>query len=410
MRNPTDLSPSSAKVIWLLIIACMFPAYAFFQLSSLNVLSQYLLRLFPNNINIISSLSSVYLLTDAIMLIPAGIILESFKLKYVMSLALFIILAGILIFSYSSNIICIYTGRILMGIGHSFAFLSGFKIVRNITHKNKWGMSMAFVISIAMVGGALAQAPLAYTVAHYGVKNTLFVNFIIGLFLLVISVYALSALPENIIKFNINSLHKKLIMVVRNPINSVMGIVIGILSAPLLLLGTSWGNLYLMHVVGLSVYKSTVVTSLVFISVIVSMPAFGFFSDIFRRDGDIVLSGSIICLILSILFLLLHNSSFYVQAILVFLLSFFSGVQVLGYVFVNKKNIPSIQNTALAYSNVVIMLVGSLLPYLFSKFMLVDNIIHDENTSHSILYGFIVMPVLFLVAIIIFCSLKKRIE
>ena len=67
----------------LFLLANFLPAYAFFQLASLNTLSSQLLSFFPAQPGVISNLSFIYLLADAIFLVPAGFLLDRFDLKYI---------------------------------------------------------------------------------------------------------------------------------------------------------------------------------------------------------------------------------------------------------------------------------------------------------------------------------------
>lgn len=389
----------------LFIAASLLPAYAFFQLASLNTLSTSLLKL--GNDSFISNLSTTYLLVDAIFLIPAGILLDHIHLKKLMPIALSILLIGVLISSFADTKTLFYIGRIITGIGHSFSFLIGLKIIRGCFSNSKYlSTAISLMLTTAMLGGFMAQSPLAYLANHVGIHIALRIDFGLGILLLFYVVFILQFFQDNLSsnqQYHL-SLTQQLISVIKVPQNIPLGALIGILSAPLLLIGSTWGAQYLIHINKFSSQEAEFLSSIIFIGTIIGMPCFGWLADRFGALKKLILIGMILAIITSILFLTLHAKIMALQSSILFFLAFAGGAQSLGYALITQSNHSHLQNTAMALANVVIMLVGAAFPFIFE---LISKL-YPENNTAALWHGMLVMPAAFITGLLLLLIIKKQ--
>lgn len=350
----------------LLVVAVIFAAYAFFQLASLNTLSISIASEFPQLLNLIPHLSFIYLITDAVFLIPAGLLLDRLPLKYLMPTALSFLILGAIFLTIAHGNYGLYMARFISGIGHAFAFLTGFKIIRYCVSDRHQAIGISMVVSIAMLGGFIAQAPFEVLVRYLGWRHAMLIDVSFGAVFLLFSLMMLQFFPEHKLlnnKLQLKDFALQLLSAAKNIENFTLGAVIGLLSIPILLLASGIGNLYLIEVRHLSAYQASSISSLIFLGTIVGMPFFGWVSDKIGNALKVMLMAAGISLIISIFTFFFLDNDIYVQGFLFLGLAFFTASQSLGYVLINKYN-ARYKNTAMALANVIIMLVGSLCPIL----------------------------------------------
>lgn len=358
----------------LYFIGALFAAYAFFQLASINTLAIYLLNDIANKSSLINNSSMFYLLFDAIGLIPAGLFLDRISLKYLMPVAILLLVFGTILLANAHTTAIIYLGRCVQGTAHSFAFLMGFKIARYCFTKKHLAIAMSMVVTIAMLGGFIAQAPFNSLILIIGWRKAMWLNIGFGAMLAILAIIALKNIKHQYQEgLSVKALTLQLISAIKIPTNFLMGLVIGLLSTPILFIGSSVGDVYLIKMMHASITQASIINSLLFVATIIGMPLFGILGDKYRLLSVLGVS-ILVSILIGIAICFTHNSNIYLQGVLFFALAFFSAAQTLGYVFITVTNVSDNQNTSMAFSNVIIMLVATLIP-LISSLMALEKAI-----------------------------------
>ncbi len=346
--------------IFLLPIAFIFPMYAIFQLASLNTIAPILLKSLPDgNISLIPRLSMLYLLMDALFILPAGILFDHIHAKYLFPIAMCCIIFGNIFSLVGNQLWLIYWGRAIIGIGHAFAFLLGFKLIRQLAHKKKHGFYMSSMVSIAMLGGMIAQTPYALLIKHIGWEYSQIINVSCGILLMLVGFYSLSDFFDNtlITRINTQQLFFDVVSTLKNYKVILMGLLIGLLSVPLLILASSFGNIMFHKYYLLSEIDSTKISSTIFLANLVGMPFFGWLYDNGLTVYRITITSVIISIITAVI-LVIPWRNFYIILLLMFIVSFSCSVQSLGYVIVSKVSKQHQSNTSMAVANVVLLLTN----------------------------------------------------
>jgi sugar phosphate permease len=174
---------SYAWIVW----GVMVIAYAikFFHSLSMGVVKDDLILEFGLSETSFVSIGNVFFYIYLVMQIPTGLLVDTLGPRLVASAGTLIAAVGILLFSFSSQVLILYIGRGLVGLGTSVVFVSILKIQANWFKESEFGTMTGITCFIGTLGGAVAQAPLALLVSYAGWRSAFrligFISLIVGL-------------------------------------------------------------------------------------------------------------------------------------------------------------------------------------------------------------------------------------
>ena len=165
--------------------AALFFFYEFIQMNMFNAISGLLMRDFAINSTQLGLLSSTYLLADMAFLLPAGMILDRFSIRTVVLSALTLCLVGTVGFAVSTSIWFAGFFHFISGVGNAFCFLSCILLAGRWFPPKKLGLVIGLVVTMAMLGGVVAQTPFAYLTAEFGWRTTVLLDAGLGFLILI---------------------------------------------------------------------------------------------------------------------------------------------------------------------------------------------------------------------------------
>ena len=113
-------------------------------------------------------LTGVFFLTQALMQIPVGILIDRFGGRLTISGLYTIAVVGALIFAVSETFSGLTLARVLMAIGISGAIIGAFVVLESWFSSDKLPQMAALQISAGQIGVLLATAPLAFASELFG--------------------------------------------------------------------------------------------------------------------------------------------------------------------------------------------------------------------------------------------------
>ena len=346
---------------WLItLITALFPAYTFFQMGMLNVLGNYWLKYNPFVGHDVVYFSSAYLYADAFMLIFSGVILDHLKSSKVIPLALFINVIGTIMLLVSQNITWLILARLIGGLGHAFALISAFRMAILLFEENKHGVVIGATLTIAILGGFIAQAPFEKFILAYGWKAGVLADSVVGIVLVFVLWFTFKSqrnlLNQNVTKaISLYQYFSGLIKASKLPANYLCGIYICLMSLPLMVYGMLWGNDYLETRYALSAIDASFASGMLFIGLIIGFPIIGWLSDRLRNRRRSMIYGALITFLLMLFFATASHLSFLSICILLLSIGFFSASQSIGYAVVGEINPKETNSSAMGFSNVILM-------------------------------------------------------
>lgn len=156
-------------LIWSILVL----AYAinFFHSLSMGVVKDSIMAEFSLTESNFVSIANTYAALYLIMQIPTGILLDTLGAKITSGVGMFLASAGIILFSITNEVSMLFLGRAMIGLGSSVIYVAILKIQSKWFECEKFGTMTGITCFIGALGGAVAQAPLAFAANALGWRN-----------------------------------------------------------------------------------------------------------------------------------------------------------------------------------------------------------------------------------------------
>jgi MFS family permease len=406
---------------WTVVLtASLFFFYEFIQLNMFNAIAVDLMQAFQVDATQLGNLSAMYFYANAIFLFPAGMLLDRFSTKKLIVAAVATSTIGTFIFAVAESYSVAAFGRFLEGCGAAFCFLSCIRIATRWFPPSKMAFVTGIIVTVAMLGGLVAQTPFAILSHYVGWRHAVLMNAVLGVIILSAIFLIVEDRPPNSQdeaaqdKAALQSLGfwRSIRLVLLNPYNWLGGIYTSLMNLPVFLLGALWGINYLVQVHQITAVQASYATTMFFLGVIFGSPAFGWFSDHIGRRVLPMLIGAIVSLVVILILMFVPDLSLTSLIALFFLIGFVTSSQVLSYPTIAELNPIALTSTAVSVDSVLIMTSGAIFQPFFGWVMamhwdhtMVNNAPH--YAASDFLNAMWIMPIAFILALIIGWFIKE---
>lgn len=411
-----DVKANANKQAWLVTLtSALFFFYEFIQLNFFNSIDIPLMQDFGLDAVQLGQLASMYFYANAICLFPAGNLLDRYSTKKLLLAAVAISTIGTFIFGLAQTYAMAAFGRLLVGAGASFCFLSCIRIASRWFPPQRMAFATGLVVVMAMLGGLIAQTPFALlTQALNGWRNAVMVDGALGVLIFIAIFYIVQDRPSyaheeaksDREQLKTLGLWRCIKLAALNPQNWLGGIYTSLMNLPVFLLGALWGMHYLVEVRHVTLVQASYATTMFFVGIMLGSPAFGWFSDkIGRRVLPMVL-GSLFSLVVMFALMYAPDLSLPTIIFLFFLIGFVTSSQVLSYPTIAELNPIFLTSTAVSIDSICIMSSGFIFQPFFGWLM-------EKHGSHEVVngvtvytaqdfnYAMLIMPIAFIIALVI---------
>lgn len=367
---------------WLVVMsASLFFFYIFVQMNIFNAISPALIKEFNFSAVQLGNLAAYYFYGNVIFLIPAGILLDRFSVRKLLIHVVALCIISTYIFSVAHDLTTLSLARLGIGLTGAFCFLPCIKLASRWFQPNRLALVVGLVVTMAMLGGMVAQTPFTLLTDHFGWRNAVLVGAGLGIFCLLAIIIFVRDYPASMLQKAKRdasatccastdsaapaatiSFWRSLWMVLKNSQNWLAGIYISFINLPVLVLGGTWGALYLVQGHNLSRESASYVTSMLFLGMIIGSPLAGWISDKMGVRRPPMIAGILLSLLLMLAIVYTPGLSLSVLLVGFLILGILLGAQVIGYPVVTESNHPELTATANALSSTLIMAGGTLSP------------------------------------------------
>jgi len=407
---------------WVVTLAAsLFFFYEFIQLNLFNAIDVPLMRDFQLNAPALGQLSSMYFYANALCLFPAGILLDRYSTRNLLLLAVALCTIGTFMFALAHAYIVAAVARLMVGVGASFCFLSCVRLASRWFPPEKMALVTGIVVTMAMLGGLVAQTPMAILSQHIGWRQAVLVDALLGIFVALAIMILVKDRPPGTEDHAIQQkqdlkslgLGRSIGLVLRNPNNWWGGIYTSLMNLPVFLLGALWGIHYLIEVHHVSLVQASYATTLFFVGVIFGSPFFGWLSDRIERRVLPMILGAIVSLGVMLILMYMPNLNLWHLAGLFFLVGFVTSSQVLSYPLIAELNPITLTSTAISIDSVTIMVSGAIFQPFFGWIMglhanpaaIVNGV--QQYSAHDFMNAMLIMPIAFVLSIVIALLLRE---
>lgn len=327
-------------------IASLFFFYEFIQMNMFNAINSQLIREFSLTAGELGNMSASYFYANVIFLFPAGMILDRISTRWVVLTALTICTLGTFLFAMAESVQVATLCRFVTGIGSAFCFLSCIRLASRWFSPERMALISGLIVTMAMIGGMMAQSPLTLLVNTVGWRTALQIDAGLGLVIIGLIVRWVRDYPAHLAslytidKKNVTQYGywKSMSMAFLSRQNWVCGIYTSLLNLPLFLLGGLWGSLYLRNVHHLTSMQSSYVTGMIFLGTIIGSPFMGWLSDRIGLRRKPMFIGAGLSLVVILLMMSTQHFSLASLMLLFLILGFVTSTQVLSYPTIAESN------------------------------------------------------------------------
>lgn len=396
---------------WLVVlVSALFFFYEFLQMNMFDTINADLMRAFHIHAIQVSNLSAGYFYADVLLLFPAGIILDKFSTRTLLSVAMAVSVAATFYLSFTGNYWLAFAMRLLSGFAAAFNLLSSLRLASRWFPATHLALVTGVVVTMAMLGGVIAQTPMAVLVEHFGWRHAVRMDAGLGLVFLLCIIAIVRDYPKGYIAAHIEapntrSLWQTIRYILKNKQNWLAGCYTSFLNLPILVMGALWGIQYLTQANHFTRTQAATINSMLFIGTIIGSPMLGAISDRLKQRKLPMIVGAILSVVVIFLIRYWVTPSFSTMFILFLLLGFFTSTQVISYPLITESNALSLNGSALGMASVIIMAGGAI----FQPVMgwLLDLHWHGAlknkvpvYSPHDYHFAFMIFPIMFIVALL----------
>ncbi len=423
-NRPSALSdPSKISIIrsyGVVFAAATFFLFSFINLNSFDALNQTLRAFYHVNALSISNLSAMYFYANIIFMIPAGLLLDRFSTRKLLLTVMLISILATLIFTWGDELWAAILSRFIMGATSTFCLLSTAKLTSRWFSPNHSASVMGWVVTMAMLGGILAQQLPSLIQLTGSWQSTMTAIALLGfVFWLLILIFVRDNPPhrENTHKTEQAHLKKIGFWKTLGPalINSqtwIAGVYTNLLTLPIVVMGALWVKDYVVTVFHETTGQAELAASLIFLGVLVGCPLAGIISDKIKRRRLPMLVGAVLTLLTAVFLLSERSLSPFEIGLDFFLMGLFSGSQVITYALVIESNPKNTTALSEAIASMIIMSAGAIFQPLFG-YLLEKNwdgktihgaALYSANNFHDALW---LLPLAFGVSVLLSLFIKE---
>jgi MFS family permease len=376
----SKLQVSKTKAVSIFILAAMFLFYEMGVQVSPSVITSQLMHDLKLSAVGLGFMSGFYFYSYTLMQIPAGLLFDRFHVRWVVIVPLCLCAAGLLFFAHAESIVGGSLGRLLMGTGSAFAFISVLVVASDLFDDKHFALLAGITQMLAAFGAMMGEGPLVPLVANNGWRHTMVLLAMVAIVLVVI--IAIFVRYEKCNKFKEIEKPKKthifssLEVLVKSKQTWYIAVYACVLWAPMAAFASLWGVPYFETVYGLTKSQSANLIALMWLGIALGSPVIGFLSDYMKsRRAPLVITA-----VLGFFGFLVINAHLAIPLWMVGVCLFAAGVacggQALSFAVVKDNNSNFNIAAAIGFNNMAVVISGAIFQ------PLVGNYISDQSAVH----------------------------
>lgn len=401
-------------------LAAIFYCYEYLLRMEPSVMVTELMHAFQANATELGTLSAFYYFIYTPMQIIVGLLSDLYGPRKILTLAVITCAIGSYVFGIAHTLQVAAIGRLLIGFGSAFAFVTVLKLATVWLPKRFFALFVGMATALGMIGGMVGSIVLSSLVHNIGWQQTITVGTVLGVILAPLVWFIVRDKPQIILQQKDETKAKPqyretfigLLKILKKPQMWLNGFIACLLYLSLSLFAELWGNSFLINVYHLSLESVARANSMVFLGWLIGGPLIGYISDVTYSRRTPLLIGcllSAISISLVIYFPQINISCLY---LLLFLFGVFSSFEVLCFAISRENNPDNLVATASSFTNLLTMfggivcqpLVGKILDIFWSGQTLNGDRVYSAINYQ---YALTILPLAFLLGFILTFWLRE---
>lgn len=347
------------------------------QINLFNALSSPLMETFHFSATEIGQLSTSYFYSSVIFLFPAGLLLDRYSPRRIILLAMLGTVALTFWFSAAHNFTEIFIIRFLSGACCTFCLIASLRVASRWFPPKRMALVVGVIIAVSTIGAILSQAPFTFLTDSMGWRQALFILGILGALLFIPMFIFIKNGPDknNQPQATKNSqavlnIKEAVRQTFSNTQNWLGGIYLSLSNVPVVLLNSTWGNLFLTQAHHMDRFESSMMFTILGLGILIGSSIGGALSDYFHNRKFPMMFSVVCCLAFLLSIIYIHEPSLGTLRILFFFFGFVGSFQAVGYQLVTESNSKELTGTVQGLISMLVSAGGfsvALFPYFLNK-------------------------------------------
>ncbi len=349
--------------------AATFYLFEFFVRVAPSTMEPELQRTFHLTAGGLGGALGVYYYIYAPLQLVVGGLLDRFGARMILIPAAILCSLGCLVELAGTSPAFLIGGRFMQGFGSAFAFVGAMFLVTRWFPARRLALLSGLTTALGMLGAIAANAGIAEVVQTMGWQIALRDAAFVGLGVAVLLFFVIPrkhankpAEAEGVAAAEAQKpgVVQALKIVFSNPQTWLVGLIGTALYMPLSVLGALWGVEYIVQVTGETKVSASGAVSMLYVGWMFGGPAAGWFSDRLGRRRLFLLAASVLTLLTTLLLLVFSTITIGSMYALMLGIGLVSSAQIVSFVSAVEHNPRNVSGTAIAATNMLIMLLGGL--------------------------------------------------
>ncbi len=341
---------------------------------------------------------------------PAGMLMDHFGARKLLTIGAVICSIGCVIFAVSGSVSIAVLGRLLMGLGSSFAFVGCLFLIGVWFPFRYFAVMVALTETIAMIGSIGSNLSLATLDNVLGWRNSMLIagviaaGFAVLCWLFVKDTSPLTRRQQHLApSFSLSHFYHNVWALLKKPVVWLNGLYIGLLFTVVTVFVALWGIPFFEKAHHIAASPATFSISLVFLGIAIGGPLIGWFYGLYPRRRLILIGGALMSAALLSVLIYMPSLPMAVTDILLFMLGLSCSCYILNYVIAKEVAVTRGAATSIGFTNTLAVVtapifqsVVGLILYLVARGHSLTG--HEIYTVHSYQLSLSILPVMLIIA------------
>lgn len=402
---------------WLMWIASLtFVLFQFCLQLSAGVMVGDLIQTFRLNALGAGLLSGSYYIIYVFMQTPAGILVDRIGPRRLLSTGAIICSIGCGLFANSPNLFIACLGRILMGGGSSFAFVSTLYLIGKWFPKNRFSMMTGLTETIGMIGTLAGNILLAHWLKHSSWRsvmwNAMFIALLLGVLCYLLIRDKKTSQPTSYTPPSMRRFSLSILWMLKQPGLWLNGLYSGLIFSVVTVFAALWSLPYLILAQKVTLSTATFESAFVFVGIAIGGPVMGILYQRIHNRFQFLSIAAVISAALTTIIIYATPTSIAATAILFLLLGVMCSSYVFNYTLAKESTPTSLHATSIGFTNTICMITAPILQPLVGWLLYLELAPQNplDTTTYSISdyqWALAIIPLNQLVAAVIAIMIPK---
>lgn len=392
-------------------VASFFVLFQFIYQLSIGVMVTGLMRDFHMSAFGISILASSYYFIYVALQTPAGWFIDRFGPRRILTIGALVCTLGSLLFAIATQPWLALVGRILMGGGSAFAFVSTCAVIRIWFPRRYFIILMGAMDTIAMLATIACESYFAYIVQAVGWRHVMWVGAAIGLVTGLMCWFVIrdrkdtNEQPQHDVQF-----FQPLRVILSSQVVWLNSLYAGVLSSLVNIFAAVWIVPFVMQVYKIELHAAAWSASAIFLGIAVGCLLLGLVRKLVPNKRVVLMTSALLCFVLLDAILYTPPEHFNTMLMLLFALGVASATYLIPFETIKDHVAQSASNIAIGFANAVSVGMAPILQPIIG-WLITASVTHRGVSSYSLIdmqIALTVLPFSMLIAVCLVWFMPKE--